>query len=79
MRSNDAEAPRGMITELHAALDAMPVDEARNYLRQSLQLRVPLLAQMHQRLQALKARMEALESGSRRPVDPPPPPPSAAA
>jgi hypothetical protein len=29
---------------------------------------------MHQRLQALEARLAALESGSHRPSDPPPPP-----
>src|SRR4029450_3164058 len=55
MRSNDAEAPRGIITELREALDAIPADEPRNYLRQSLQLLVPLLEQMHQRLQALES------------------------
>ena len=66
MRSNEDEAPRGIITELRAALDAIPADEPRNYLRQSLQLLVPLLEQMHQRVQALEARLEALESGSRR-------------
>jgi hypothetical protein len=66
MRSNDAEAPRGIITELREALDAIPADEPRNYLRQSLQLLVPLLEQMHQRLQALDARLEALESGDCR-------------
>jgi hypothetical protein len=65
MRSNDAEAPRGIITELRAALDAIPADEPRNYLRQSLQLLVPLVEQMHQRLQALDARLEALESDGR--------------
>ena len=64
MRSNDAEAPRGIITELRAALDAVPADEPRNYLRQSLQLLVPLVEQMHHRLQALDARLEALESGN---------------
>ena len=62
MRSHDAAAPRGLITELREALDAIPADEPRNYLRQSLQLLVPLLEQMHQRLQALDARLEALES-----------------
>jgi hypothetical protein len=66
MRSNEAEAPRGIITELREALDAVPADEPRNYLRQSLQRLVPLLEQMHQRLQALEARLEALESGGRR-------------
>jgi hypothetical protein len=66
MRSNDAEAPRGIITELREALDAIPADEPRNYLRQSLQVLVPLVEQMHQRLQALDARLEALESGDRR-------------
>jgi hypothetical protein len=66
MRSNEAEAPRGIITELREALDAVPADEPRNYLRQSLQLLVPLLEQMHQRLQALETRLEALESGGRR-------------
>jgi hypothetical protein len=63
MRSNDAEAPRGIVTELREALDAIPADEPRNYLRQFLQLLVPLLEQMHQRLQALEARLEILESG----------------
>jgi hypothetical protein len=66
MRSNDAEAPRGIMTELREALDAIPADEPRNYLRQSLQLLVPLLEQVHQRLQALEAWLEALESGDRR-------------
>jgi hypothetical protein len=67
MRPNPAEAPRGPIAELRAALDAIPADEPRNYLRQSLQVLVPLLEQLHQRLLALEARMEALESGRRRP------------
>ena len=66
MRSNDTEVPRGIITELREALDAVPADEPRNYLRQSLQLLVPLVEQMHQRLQALDSRLEALESGDRR-------------
>jgi hypothetical protein len=66
MRSNEAEAPCGIISELHEALDAIPADEPRNYLRQSLQLLVPLVEQVHQRLRALEARLEALESGGRR-------------
>jgi hypothetical protein len=66
MHSNDAKAPRGIITDLREALDAIPADEPRDYLRQSLQLLVLLLEQMHQRLQALDARLEALESGDRR-------------
>jgi hypothetical protein len=65
MGPNPAEAPRGLITELRAALDAIPADEPRNYLRQSLQVLLPLLEQLHHRLQALEARMEALESGHR--------------
>jgi hypothetical protein len=65
MSPNPADAPRGIITELRAALDAIPADEPRNYLRQSLQLLLPLLEQMHRRLQALEARLEALESGRR--------------
>jgi len=48
--------------ELRAALDAIPADEPRNYLRQSLQLLLPLLEQIHQRLQALEVRLVALES-----------------
>jgi hypothetical protein len=76
MGSNRAEAPGGLITELRTALDAIPADEPRNYLRQSLQLLVPLLEQIHHRLQALEARLEALESGRRRPGDPPPAPPA---
>jgi hypothetical protein len=71
MSPNPADTPRGLITELRAALDAVPADEPRNYLRQSLQLLVPLLEQMHQRLQALEARLEALESGRRRAGEPP--------
>ena len=74
MSPNPTEAPRGIITELRTALDAIPADEPRNYLRQSLQPLVPLLEQLHQRLQALEARMEALESGSRRAGEPPPAP-----
>jgi hypothetical protein len=31
MCSHDAEAPRGIITELREALDAVPADEPRNY------------------------------------------------
>jgi hypothetical protein len=81
MSPNPAETPHGLITELRAALDAIPADEPRNYnyLRQSLQLLVPLLEQLHQRLQALEARMEALECGSRRAGEPPPSSPSAGA
>jgi hypothetical protein len=76
MRPNPAEEPRGLITELRTALDAIPADDPRNYLRQSLQVLVPLLEQMHQRLQTLEARLDALESGHRRPGDTPPPAPS---
>jgi alkanesulfonate monooxygenase SsuD/methylene tetrahydromethanopterin reductase-like flavin-dependent oxidoreductase (luciferase family) len=76
MRPNPAEAPRGPITELRAALDAIPADEPRNYLRQSLQVLVPLLEQMHQRLLALEARLNALDSGHRRPGGTLPPAPS---
>jgi hypothetical protein len=65
MCPSPAEASRGPITELRAALDAIPADEPRNYLRQSLQVLVPLLEQMHQRLQTLEARQEALEPGPR--------------
>jgi hypothetical protein len=50
MGKNPAEAPRGLITELRAALDAIPADEPRNSLRQSLQVLLPLLEQLHQRL-----------------------------
>jgi hypothetical protein len=74
MRPNSAEAPRGLITVLRAALDAIPADEPRNYLRQSLQLLVPLLEQLHHRLQALEAQLEVLEPGHRRPGDMPPAP-----
>jgi hypothetical protein len=76
MRPNPTAAPRGPITELRAALDAIPADEPRNYLRQSLQVLVPLLEQLHQRLQALEARMGALESGHRPPGGTLPPAPS---
>jgi hypothetical protein len=50
MSPNSAEAPRGLITELRTALEAIPADEPRNYLRQSLQVLVPLLEQLHQSL-----------------------------
>ena len=66
MHAHDTEAPRGIITELHEKLDAISADEPRNYLRQSLQLLVPLLEQMLQRLQTMEARLEALEFGGRR-------------
>jgi hypothetical protein len=71
MSSNPADTPRGAIIELRTALDAVPANEPRNYLRQSLQLLVPLLEQLHQRLQALEAQMEVLESGL--PAAPAPP------
>jgi hypothetical protein len=48
--------------QLHAALDAIPADDPRNYLRQSLQLLLPLLEEILLRLDALEARLEALES-----------------
>jgi hypothetical protein len=76
MRPNPAEAPHGLITELRAALDAIPADEPRNYLRQSLQLLLPLLEQLHHRLQTLEAQLDVLEVGRRRPDDIPPPVPS---
>lgn len=71
MSPNPADTPRGIITDLRAALDAVPADEPRNYLRQSLQLLVPLLEQLHQCLQTLEARMETMESESRRAGEPP--------
>jgi hypothetical protein len=43
-------------------LDAIPADDPRNYLRQSLQLLLPLLEEILLRLDALEARLEALES-----------------
>jgi hypothetical protein len=43
MRSNDAEAPRGIITELREALDAIPADEPRNY--GSKRTKVPKVSQ----------------------------------
>jgi hypothetical protein len=76
MRPNPAEVPRGPITELRAALDAIPADEPRNYLRQSLQVLLPLFEELHHRLRALEARMDALESGPRPPGGPLPPVPS---
>jgi hypothetical protein len=74
MHPHPAETPRGLITELRAALDAVPADEPRNYLRQSLQLLVLLLEQLHQRLRALEARLDALESRPKRQGDTPPAP-----
>jgi hypothetical protein len=73
MLPNPAEAPRGPITELRAALDAIPADEPRNYLRQSLQVLLPLLEELHHRLLALEARLNVLEPG-RRPPDAAPSP-----
>jgi hypothetical protein len=67
MHPNPAEAPRGPITELRAALDAIPADEPRNYLRQSLQVLLPLVEELHHRLLALEARLSVLEPG-RRPL-----------
>jgi hypothetical protein len=79
MHLNGAEVPHGIMEKLRAELDAMPADDPRKYLRRCLQLLVLLLEQRHQRLQALEVRMEALEFGSRRPVEWPPPPLSAGA
>jgi hypothetical protein len=62
MPSTSAEEPHGTIEELRAALDAIPADEPRNYLRQSLQLLMPLLEQMQRHLDVLEARLAALES-----------------
>jgi hypothetical protein len=76
MHPNPVAEPRGLITELRAALDVIPADDPRNYLRQSLQVLVPLVEQVHQRLQTLEARLDALESRHRRPGDTPPPAPS---
>jgi hypothetical protein len=76
MRPNPAETPRGPITELRAALDAIPADEPRNYLRQSLQVLLPLLEELHHRLLALEARLNVLEPGRRPPGDAPSPVPS---
>src|SRR5919108_2331580 len=67
MHPNPAEAPRGPITELRAALDAIPADEPRNYLRQSLQVLLPLLEELQHRLLALEARLNVLELGRRPP------------
>jgi hypothetical protein len=79
MRPNPTETPRGLITELRAALDAVPADEPRNYLRQSLQLVVLLVEQLHQRLRALETRLDALESSPQWPGATPPPAPAGGA
>jgi hypothetical protein len=71
MRANDAEAPRGLMTERREALDAIPADEPHHDLRPSLQLLVRWWSRMHQCLQALEAQLEALESGGRRLNEPP--------
>jgi hypothetical protein len=76
MPPNPAAAPRGPITELRGALDAIPANEPRNYLRQSLQVLLPLLEELHQRLLALEARMGALEPGALPPGGTPPSAPS---
>jgi len=62
MTSKAAEPAHGSIEELHVALDAIPADDPRNYLRQSLQLLVPLLEQMQHHLDVLEARLAAPES-----------------
>jgi hypothetical protein len=62
MMSKSAEPAHGNMEELHAALDAIPADDPRNYLRQSLQLLVPLLEQMQHHLDLFEARLAALES-----------------
>jgi hypothetical protein len=62
MPSPSAEGPHGTREELHVALDAIPADEARNDLCESLQLRVRLLEQMQQRLDVLEARVGGVES-----------------
>jgi hypothetical protein len=56
------------IDELRAALDAIPADEPRNYLRQSLQLLLPLLGQIQHRLETLELRLEDLEASRRSKV-----------
>ena len=61
MTTKSAEPAHGSMEELHAALDAIPADDPRNYLRQSLQLLVPTSAQMQHRLDVLEARLAALE------------------
>jgi hypothetical protein len=66
MSPDPADEPHGLTTELRTALEAIPADEPRNYLRQSLQLLLPLLEQFHGRLQTLEARLEAVESGRQR-------------
>jgi len=53
--------------QLHVALDAIPTDEPRNYLRQSLQLLLPLLEEILHRLETLEERLAALESQGRSP------------
>ena len=62
MTSKLTEGRFGSTEELHAALDAIPADDLGNYLRQSLQLLVPLLEQMQHHLDVLEARLAALES-----------------
>jgi hypothetical protein len=42
MTSISAEPAHRSMGELHAALEVIPADDPRNYLRQSLQLLVPL-------------------------------------
>ena len=62
MTSKSAEPAHGSMEDLHAALDAIPADDPRNYLRQSLQLLVPLLEQIQHRLDVLEARLADLKS-----------------
>jgi hypothetical protein len=58
-------APPSKTAQLLDVLDAIPADDPRNYLRQSLQLLVPLLEEILTHLASLEARVRALESGNR--------------
>jgi hypothetical protein len=64
MTTKSAEPAHGSMEELHAALEAIPADDPRNYLRQSLLLLVPLLEQVQHRLDVLEAHLAALASRS---------------
>jgi hypothetical protein len=56
-----AGQPASKTEQLYAALDGIPADEPRNYLRQSLQLLLPLLEELQHRVESLEVRLAGLE------------------
>jgi hypothetical protein len=56
-----AGQPSSKTEQLYAALDGIPADEPRNYLRQSLQLLLPFLEELQHRVERLEVRLAGLE------------------